>query len=168
MSTYNNQTLAPVNPFPERVTSIVEYEVGLNTRREGGRYAEEQLVQRGNLAGAFGNAAFTREGEQVYGYTVATGRSPIAADISDPSMSRGPTWDVLDDEIKLGFLQGEASAPGHSYPHPWQPRAGANTRPLAPTFGFNQGERPTAVYEVTVPPVNGGRARRNVADVSDR
>jgi len=166
MSTYNPNTLGPNLPFPERAEQIYGYIDAANPRREGTRYASEQLVERGRLAGSFVGGAGP-EGERRYLAAIAHGRSPLADDLRDPGATRGPTWDYLDDATLTGFRQGTVSAPGHAYPHPWQPRDGHN-RPLAPTFGFNQGERPTTVYEKIITPPQGGRGRRSPADISNK
>jgi hypothetical protein len=165
---WNAGTIAPgANTYPERVTNVVEVELADNVRREGPRYFEEQLVQRGRLGGHFAGGA-AHDGEGVYDLKIAEGRSPIAGDLRGPSQSRGITWDVLDQPTLTGFAQGVASAPGQATPFPWQPREGRNTSTITPLFGLNEGERPTAVFERAVAPPQGGRARRSPADISDR
>jgi hypothetical protein len=167
-SSFNEGTLGPNPPFPEVTTNTFDYIEAQNTRRQGSMQASEQLVQRGRMAGSFSSAAFTREGEQIYGVEIATGRSPITADLA--AGSRGPMWDYLDQTTLAGFAQGDsvlenqASVRGFSH----LPRAGANQNPLGPTWSFSVGaERPGNVVQAKIAPENGGRARRNIADVTD-
>jgi hypothetical protein len=76
-----------------------------------------------------------------------------------------PSWAAVDDVMKAGFLQGQGFEAGRANPHPWHPRAGANYQVLAPTSGFNRGERENAAYGRKV--ASNPRTRRNQAEVID-
>ena len=176
MSTRNPHQLSPSLPFEERAPQTYDEVIAVNTRRPGQAQASEGLGRVGANRGAFaqgvtgsraGRGDLTERPRQAYDFIQAgqaNGRQQPGA--TNPA----PAWAAVDDAMKAAFVQGDSAGEQLADPRPAmsEPRQGANTRPLAPTFGFSAAaERPGNVFQVKIAPANGGRGRRSIADVTE-
>jgi hypothetical protein len=166
MSSYNEGTISPNLPFPERGRVVVDVQLAQNTRRKGQSYAQEGLGSQQRYHGSFyeavrdsdTGASHTDVEVQIAGQ--ANGRSLLA------SGQLVPAWNAVDAQTRQGFLDGTSGEEISMNPQPFmhRPRPGANASPLGPTFGFNADSKPNTVYQTKIAPPRGGR-HRNEADV---
>jgi hypothetical protein len=169
MSTWNHGTRAPSPLYPERGRVVVDRIEAENPRREGPRQAEEGLGFKGNYAAPFYASVYDSD----------SGASHRDVEVQQAGQANGrgllgsgqaiPAWDAVGPAEMAGFAQGASGADQSAAPSPFPfaPRGGANKNTLGPTFGLNAGERPGTVYNKAIAPPNGGRGKRNPADVTD-
>ena len=168
MSTRNPSPVGPNPLAEERARQTYDVEIGENTRRRGMNRFEEGLADDPGMHVGFVEGI-------AHGYVTggsANHNAPYPAKMADGRGLRGrtnpaPSWAAVDQPTMGAFLQGGTvdELPHDPNPMPWAPRSGANPHPLAPVgHALDDGERPTTVYEVSVPPANGGR-RRNEATI---
>lgn len=166
MTARNPHQLGPwVPPYPERDRQSYTETIGANPRREGPRQASEELVERGNLQGAF-TQGVSSEGEHRYVAEIARGRSPVA----DPNLMdrSSPAWDAVDAPQLRAFANAMAlGEPGQATPYSFEPRRGANYDHHSPLDAMARGERQNTQYAAKIAPANGGRGRRSIADVTE-
>jgi len=181
-----NPTLGPVPQFPERVTNTYEEILAQPAavraplrapHRRGQRHFEEGLGRSGaNLAAFHGGAAAysAPNGDTTERPTqfIEVQRAGQEFGRVEPGATNPPAaWEALDQVMLDNMAQGAqptesmASTTGFMSHYP---RPGHGVR-VGPTWGFSVGaEVPGNIYAVKVAPPQGGRARRNEADVSDR
>lgn len=169
MSTRNTQQIAPSLPFPERGRNVVDVQLAQNTRRRGPLQAEEGLGWEPPYPGAFHESVMksddaanhTRYETQLAGQ--ANGRERLG------SGQEVPSWNAVDSRTFAGWQQGITGTEQTLTPQPPQflPRAGANPGTLSPTAGLRAGERPGTTYSKAPAPLQGGRGRKNQADITE-
>jgi hypothetical protein len=167
MATRNNpSTVAPNLPFPEKSRQTYDTTIAQNTRRRGPLQAEEGLGFEPTYSSSFAGGAASDKADHV---TFEVQQAPHARGRL-ASGQEIPAWNAVDAQMRARFVQGDSSAEQSVTARPFmhQPRPGANMNPLGPTWGFSAAsERPGAVFQTSVAPPNGGRGRRNQADVTE-
>lgn len=167
MSTPNPRNLSPVPGGPEREPQTYDVAVAQNSRRKGESFAFEGLGYQQRYHGSFYEAV--RDSD--------TGASHTDVEVQPAGQANGrsllgsgqfvPAQFAVDAAERGGFVQGlsgsEQSATPYPFMHQLRPGA-ANASPLGPTFGFNAGERPGAIFAKQTAPPRGGR-HRNEAEV---
>lgn len=164
MSTNNPNTLAPRLPFPEHGRQVYDAEIGLNTRRQGSKRAEEGLGWEPSYSGAFLESVLKSDAatnHAVYETQRATGRGRLGAG------QEIPAWNAVDGATRTGFLQGTAGSEQSVTvkPFPYSQRDGANPATITPLSALRAGESPGNTYQYAKTPKNGGRGRANAAAV---
>ena len=159
-------------PFPERADQVVEAKLATpRAPRSGKLYAEEGLGFKGNYAAPFyasvhdADSGASHRDVEVQPASQANGRGLLG------SGQAIPAWDAVGPEERGAFVQGQSAREqvANATPVMHYPRPGANRSPLSPTAGFSAAaEVPGNTYQAKIAPANGGRGRRNVADVTDR
>jgi hypothetical protein len=168
----NPSTISPLPQAPERGNQTYGVTVTQNNRRKGESFAQEGLGYQQRYHGAFyeavrdtdTGASHTDVEVQVAGQ--ASGRSLLG------SGQAVPAWNAVDQFERASFIQGQSSSEQVANPAPFPhfPRAGANSNPLGPTWGFSTGsERPGTFFAKQIAPEGGGRWRNrtNEAKVTD-
>jgi hypothetical protein len=170
-SRHNDRQLAPgVDDITNHyTTNVVETELAYPARnrlgeRGGERVAEEGVWRIPEVAGSFYDATYRADHADVVTVErqIAPNRRSRLA-----SGEQVPSWNAVPQEALDNFAGAmNFGEPGDAYPFPHQPRAGANMQTLTPLDGLARGERQGTVYGKAYAPPNGGRGRRNQADVS--
>jgi hypothetical protein len=168
MSTRNLNQRAPGSELPERDTQVYEFiRAQPAPRREGPRISEERVAVQ-----AFGSfysavASADRDRSNVYEVQPAGQFGRHEPGVSNPT----PSWDNIPPEALAQF------AGGMDYGDPGTPgapvlptrRPGAwNTNTISPLAGLARGERQGTHVVAKTAPEEGGRGRRNNADVTGR
>lgn len=170
MSTFNSGTISPLPNFPERGRQEVEVKVATPPRtRSGKMHAEEGLGFQSEYSAPFyasvyySDSGASHKDVEVQAAGQANGRGLLG------SGQAIPAWDAVDGAERSAFVQGQSDQEQSVTATPFMhyPRPGANHQALGPMYGFNAGERPGNTYSVQTAPENGGRGRRNAADVTD-
>lgn len=168
MAIRNEPPVGPAPQYPERdrqTYDVIDAQPirGEHGLRQGPRLAEEQLVKRGNLLGAFAGDV-SGQSERRYTAEIRDGRHSSLGDGSPAT--RGPVW-ANDPAAEAGFRQGAHGTEQSvtAKPYPYAQREGANEATITPLSALRAGERPSAIYQYEVPPENGGRGRSNAAAV---
>jgi hypothetical protein len=162
MSTYNPNPQSPAPRYAERDRQSYGEIIAQNNHRAGAIQAEEGLWEDPAIArGMQTGQADSYARSQVYERKIADGRGVLGR--SNP----GPSWDALRRQ-ELGAFAGAADfgEAGDANPYPFAPRAGANPHSISPLDGLARGERQGTVYGRAYAPDDGGRGRRNPADVT--
>ena len=163
MAIRNEPPVGPAPQYPERDRQTYDVDQASDTRRvwAGPRYAEEQLVKRGNLFGSFYGGSGP-EGERRYVAEIADDRHSPLADGS--AASRGPSWDMVRPEETSSFASatdfgdpGQPGAPHHVRSATW------NAEGLSPISGLGRGERQNTHYVRAK--AHNPRNRRNPASI---
>jgi hypothetical protein len=164
----NQGTLAPNPMAEERARQTYDVDLAENTSRRGTNRAEEGLADDPGMhinfmtGIAHGYATGSTQNHNLrYQAKVAGGRGLRGR--TDPA----PSWAAVDRPTMAAFLQGGTVDERPVTPQPMmhQPRAGANVNTLAPVgHALDDGERPSAAYDVKFAGPNGGR-RRNEATI---
>jgi hypothetical protein len=163
MSRRNTNQHSPAPQYPERDRQTYDAIMGVNPQpRQGPRFAEEQILQRGQLLEPF-KGGTSPDAERRYIAEIANGRSPIA----DGSVaSRGPSWAAIRTEEQASFGSAAASFgdPGRATPYSRRPRPGyTDGETITPLDGLACGERQNT-HMLAVQARN-PRNRRNPASV---
>jgi hypothetical protein len=162
----NPETMAPNLPYPERGDVVVDRIMAQNPRRRGPLQAEEGLAfepaYSSSFAGGVSSDLADHATFEVQEAGQANGRGRLA------SGQEVPTWAVVDVQMKAGFWQGIDLSEQIVTVRPQmpQPRPGGNAT-IVPLAALVTGERPGTTYGRAVAPPNGGRHRRNSADVTE-
>ena len=155
MSTNNPNTLAPRLPFPEHGRQVYDAEIGLNTRRQGSKRAEEGLGWEPSYSGAFLESVLKSDAatnHAVYETQRATGRGRLGAG------QEIPAWNAVDGATRTGFLQGTAGSEQSVTVKPFRTRSG-----MAPTRPRSRRCLPCELASLQATPTSTRRPRRMAA-----
>jgi hypothetical protein len=165
MSQTNRQTIAPAPPFGEVGRQTYDTVVGENPRRRGPLQAEEGLGYDPTYSSSFvGGVQVDRKDHVVYETKIApNARGRLA------SGQEVPSWAAVDRAMLGSFAQGTSGSEQSvsASPFPFTARDGANPATITDLRGLRAGERPGTTYGRSIPPVNGGRGHKNIADVTE-
>lgn len=165
MSPFNQHTVAPTPMAEERARQTYAAEMADNPRRRGMNRAEENLAGDPVIPGSFVGGLFNsyEAPASSKNHNVQVHRQMAAGRGVQGRTNPPPTWAAVDQPTMDAFLQGGTvdETPVNPHPHPWAPRAGANPSPIGPTFGFNDGERPSPAVDMKI--ATPGRRRNEAA-----
>ncbi len=168
--------IAPGNPFPERQGSNTVDKIeaqptrNLIGQRAGNRWASDGTSWNpGNTSAFDGGRADSTSGASHASYDAiiagqAAGRTEMGG--TNPS----PTWDAVPRQDLASFAGSWSVAFGEldngRRPYTGRGSGAGNPNTITPLHGLDRGEQHRARYGKKFAPENGGRARRNVADIT--